>query len=401
MNRLIKSRLVNLPLSGEILYEIAFVYYFVIVFLQSSTYSDYFTPNTFHYLSYLALGLVLFKIFFLDEQKMPFFIFNIMCLGFLVLTWRTSQSFSLLPMGIFIIGARNVNFRKLIKLYFIVGLILLIFVMFSSEIGVIKNLVYHRAQSNTIRQSFGIVYPTDFAAHVLFLVLAYVYLKFEKLTWITYAMCIVIAYLLILFCDARFSAMALIITIPIVWIGKRAAHDKLISSFIASFYWTVPGIMAYLTCTLAIFFNINNSIFVKLDHLLSGRLMLGHIAYEKYGFSLLGKKVIEHGWGGSKGLAMSSNNPNKYFFIDSSYLRIIIFYGILAFLLTILVMTIISWYSIHRESFDLASIMVIVAISAMVEQRLIDISYDPFLLAIFASVVDLKLKEKNLEKLQY
>lgn len=380
---------------GALVYEIAFVYFFVISFLQSSTYNDYFSPNVFHYVSLTALGLILFKIFFLDKQSIPIFIFNLLCIGLLILTWRTSQNFALLPLGFFIIGARNVNFREIIKLYFIVSLILLIFIMLSADIGLIKNLTYQREQSNTIRQSFGSVYPTDFASHVLFSVLAYIYLKFDKLTWKSYIVFIVIAFLLITFCDARLSSIALIISVPVVIVGQRAEKDKLISKFIASFYWIFPVITAYISLMGAIFFDENNQGFVKINNLVSGRLALSHEAFEKYGFSLFGKNVIEHGWGGTQGLTMFKSDPAKYFFIDSSYVRVTIFYGILVMLLLIAAMTIIALRPIHNGLFALASVMVIVSISAMVEQRLIDISFNPFLFALFAYTYKPKVKEKR------
>lgn len=395
MKSLDKSNFSHYQLDGALVYEIAFVYFFVISFLQSSTYNDYFSPNVFHYLSLIALGLILLKIFFLDEQSIPIFIFNLLCIGLLVLTWRTSQNFALLPLGFFIIGARNVNFREIIKLYFVVGLVLLIFIMLSADVGLIKNLTYHRIQSNVVRQSFGSVYPTDFASHVLFLILAYVYLQFDKLTWKSYIVFIVIAFLLIAFCDARLSSIAIIISIPVVIIGKRAKEDKLISKFIASLYWIFPVITAYLSVVSTIFFDKRNPVFMKINDLVSGRLMLSYSAFKTYGFSLFGKKVVEHGWGGTQGLTMFENNPNKYFFIDSSYIRVTIFYGILVMLLIIIAMTIISLRSIHKDLFTLASIMVIVSISAVVEQRLIDISFNPFLFALFASTYKTKVKEKK------
>ena len=395
MKDLDKNKFFHYQFDGALVYKIAFVYFFVISFLQSSTYNDYFSPNVFHYLSLIALGLILFKIFFLDKQSIPIFIFNLLCIGLLVLTWRTSQSFALLPLGFFIIGARNVNFREIIKLYFIIGLILLIFIMFSADVGLIKNLTYHREQSNVVRQSFGSVYPTDFASHVLFLVLAYIYLQFDKLTWRSYVVFIAIAFMLITFCDARLSSIAMIMSVPVVIIGKRAKEDKIISKFIASLYWIFPVITAYISIIGTIFFNKDNQVFSKINNLLSGRLMLSHSAFEKYGFSLFGEKVIEHGWGGTQGLKMFRNNPAKYFFIDSSYIRVTIFYGIIIMLLILITMTIISLRSVHNELFALASVMVIVSISAVVEQRLIDISFNPFLFALFASTCKLKIKERK------
>jgi hypothetical protein len=371
-------------ITGSTLYEIAFIYYFTLGFLQTSTFTEYFPNNTFHYLSFVSLGLILFKLFFLDEQKIKTFIFNLAILFLLVITWRTSQNFDLLPMGFFIIGARNVNFSKLIKLYFVVGTVILAFIMFSSSLGLIKDLIYYRGTTSIVRESFGIVYPTDFAAHVLFIVLAFVYTYFDSLSYKSYFLFVLIAFFLIKFCDARLNALAILLIIPVVWIGRRAKRGKIVSKCVASFYWMVPIVTAYVTILFVIFFNDKNKFMHEANLLTSGRLVLGNKAYEGYGFSLFGKQVIEHGWGGLHGFSMLKNNPEKYFYIDSSYLRIIIMYGIIIFTLIMITMTVISWRSVHYGQFVLASIMVIVSLSAIVEQRLIDMSYDPFLISLFS-----------------
>lgn len=66
MENLIKKQF-DYHITGSTLYEIAFIYYFTLGFLQTSTFTEYFPNNTFHYLSFVSLGLILFKLFFLDE----------------------------------------------------------------------------------------------------------------------------------------------------------------------------------------------------------------------------------------------------------------------------------------------------------------------------------------------
>ena len=62
-------------------------------------------------------------------------------------------------------------------------------------------------------------------------------------------------------------------------------------------------------------------------------------------------------------------------------------------------MTKISWQSIQNNDYALASIMVIVTISAILEQRLVDIAYNPFLLAFLATgTTSLVKKEKDIER---
>ncbi|MCG4787724.1 hypothetical protein L0N33_20610, partial [Roseburia faecis] len=89
--------------------------------------------------------------------------------------------------------------------------LLLAFVVISAMGGLIRNLVYRRDMTNIVRQSFGIAYPTDFAAHVLYLILAYAYLKFGKIKWYDYVVFLAAAGFLVKFSDARLSAYAIVL----------------------------------------------------------------------------------------------------------------------------------------------------------------------------------------------
>lgn len=376
----------NWRIDGQIIYEIAFAFEFVVAFLITSTYTDYFSNHLLHTLMFAGLALVLLKIFLFDDLDLKWLAIDAIALILLLITWRMSKEFSLFSMGIFVLGARNVDFKRIIKIYFYVGMLLLAFVVISAMGGLIRNLVYRRDMTNIVRQSFGIAYPTDFAAHVLYLMLAYAYLKFGKIKWYDYAVFLAAAVFLVKFSDARLSAYAIILSIPVLWIGQRAQTDHLLSRFIASFYWTVPILSAYLVIIASYFFTPSNKILTKVNNASSGRLFLGHKAISEYGFSMFGKQIIEHGWGGANGLKMSQNAPANYFFVDSSFLRMTILYGIIMAIIILLAMTKISWESFQKGSFALASIIVIVSVSAMVEQRLLDLAYDPFLIALLANV---------------
>ena len=103
------QRLINLELDGQILYEGAFAFFFVIAFLQTSTYTSYFPGNLLHQIAFIPLAIVLFKIIFFDSNTVKKITVNLLFLAILFITWRTSGEFILFPMGIFILGARNVD----------------------------------------------------------------------------------------------------------------------------------------------------------------------------------------------------------------------------------------------------------------------------------------------------
>ena len=99
--------------------------------------------------------------------------------------------------------------------------------------------------------------------------------------------------------------------------------------------------------------------------------------------------IIEHGSG------QSIDYSDNYFFIDSSYIRMFLLWGLLAFILIIVYMTYIAMRSIFRRTFVLAAIILIASLNFMFEPDIIKIIYDPFLLALFATPCFYKIQEEK------
>lgn len=93
--------------------------------------------------------------------------------------------------------------------------------------GVITNLVYHRGEQ--VRMSFGFVYPTDFAAGIIFMVTAWVVLRQVRCTWIEIGLMIISVILFEKYCDVRNSEivmMILIICVVYLKIRNKLAAKK-------------------------------------------------------------------------------------------------------------------------------------------------------------------------------
>lgn len=387
------TRLAEFRLTGEWLYQVAFILILTVSFLQTSTYTDFFAPSTLHRILFIGLGLIYFKIIFLDRHHAWSVIGNLCVLAFLFVTWRSSHDFMIVVMGSLILGIRGENFRQIIRLYLIVGTISLIGIFLAAELRIIPNLVFVRDTTNVVRHSFGIIYSTDFAAHVLYLVLAHCYLRFDRLRGYHYFSYLIVAIFVWQTTDARLDALAIVLLVPVVWLGKRAATGHLLARLISGFYWLAPALGSYVVIWLTYFYHPSNHLLEKLNHVLSGRLQFGRMAFERYKITNFGQAVQENGYGAGVG---AKQNITNYFFIDSSFLRLLIVFGIIALFVVVVIMMKISWQSIQLNDYALASIMVIVTVSAILEQRLIDIAYDPFLLAFLATSSDqLVLKEKK------
>ena len=97
---------------------------------------------------------------------------------FLAVKNRNGQEI-LLDTLLLILGAKEIASEKLIRVYTVTIATALFVTIGASLLGIIENLSYAQPGRMT-RMAFGIGYPTDFGAHVLFLLLCYFYLRRKK-----------------------------------------------------------------------------------------------------------------------------------------------------------------------------------------------------------------------------
>ena len=389
-----RTRLESFKVTGQGMYALAFITYLVISFLRNSTYADYvISSNALQRCNYLLVAILACKVYFFDKQTVRSFLLNSAVIVVGLVVWRKSHALDVLMMVMLILGARGIPFKAINEWFLKVGTILLLFCMLSFLVGITKDLIFVR--HGVDRHSLGILYPTDFAAHVFFLILSYCYYAFERLNWRHYLTFALLAVLLFKLTQARLDVVAIILIIPVMAIAKAAKQGSGVAKIFASFYWGVSIVMAYLTMMMAYFYSGKNHLLTKVNSLISGRLQIGQEAIQRYGMSPLGNRVVEHGFGASAGAKMfySSGMGSGYFYIDSSFIRLLVIYGLVAAVFFLGVMMVISLRPTLGGDYRLAAIMMMVALSCMIEQHLLDLSFNPFLLALLAGPIIMNEKK--------
>lgn len=380
------AKMWDAPINGRQVYFIAFLFYFLPTFLSETTFSSAINNHWLRIITYAALPLLFFKIYVLDHwSQKELFIISLLLI-FSLIIWRTTHYPELLMITPFIIGARNVNFHDIIRWYFYLTVFLMLMVMAFSLIRIVPNLVYHSKLRPT-RYSLGMVYPSVIAAHYLFLALAYCYLKFGKLNVFDYLLIFVGDVVCMLLTNTKLDFVATLIVIPVMAIAQRAFQGKKWSKIIAAFWWMATPITATVMIFLSYFYNPSNHIFHKINSLLSGRLALGRQAFGKYDVNLLlGRTIVEHSYAGVKGQKLASGSfQSNYFYIDSSYIRMILLWGLLAFIIVIFCLTFIALRSTARKTYILSAVILIASLSFMFEPHIVQIIYNPFLLALLSN----------------
>lgn len=373
-------------MSGEQLFFIAFTLSLVASFVVNTTFMVYLRLNMVNWVNYAAFALLLVKIYIFDRFDWLEYVVITIVIALSFLSWRNTQINSVMVMAGFICGARGINFEKIIRHYFNVNLTLLLLTALYSLSGVISNLVYFRGDIH--RYSLGIDYSTDFSAYVFYLCLAYCYLNYHKMNWQKWLALVGIDIVMYLITNTRLDALLILMIIPVMLVISCPINGK-IHKFIVSSFWYLNIIFPYIFVLLTYYFTFDKPWMVKLNRILSGRLTYGEEGFEKYGVTLFGKKIVENGWGGVKGLHMMKNNPFGYFYIDSSFVRLMVINGLIIGIIAFIALALISVRETIRHNYVLPAIMFLVVLSSLIDQHLLEITYDPFLLSLLA-VVPLK-----------
>lgn len=374
------------PVSGIKIYFLAFTIYFLPNFLMQTTFSDGTNSHLLRLISYIAIPLLLYKIFVIDKWSRTELIIIILLLLTSVITWRAAQNNDYILLFPFIFGAKNINFKTIIKWYLYFSMIFMLSIMAMSLLRIIPNLIYY-SENRPTRYALGMVFPSNIAAFILFMALAYCYLKFNHLNLWDYCGIFIAACIGMKLTNTRLDFIATILIIPVMVIAQRAYRNKKISRYLASFFWFAVPITAWIIIFGSYFYSENNYLLKKLNDLSSGRLVLGHYAFQRYKPNLFGRSIEEYSYAGVQGhkYANGIGQSHNYFYIDSSYLRMLLLLGIVAFLVIVVCLTLVALKSTAQRTYVLSAIILIVSLSLMFEPHVIQLVYNPFLLSLLST----------------
>ncbi|VDG23454.1 hypothetical protein [Lactiplantibacillus mudanjiangensis] len=302
----------------------------------------------------------------------------------ITVSYRISTNQSLLFALIFIIGAFDIDLKKILEVYIYATIVLGVLTIVASLVGIIPNIEYVR--DGTVRMALGAVYATDFGARIFYFVIACFLYRWDSLKIKDIVLFLLLAILVWKTSYARMNTiltLSLVLLATFVFFLNKSQHNhflKNISNVICRVNIVLPAVMFGVINFLSYSYKRSKGSFVMLDEILSGRLKLGHLAYEFYHLTWFGQVVFQQGWGGVDSADSGSVN---YFMIDSAFVRLLLIYGVLVTVIVLVAWTLLQIKLNHLELFAYSAVMVIIAISGMIDQHMFEIAYNP-LIALFA-----------------
>lgn len=319
------------------------------------------------------------------QQKIVIFI---MLIFFYYLT-TVSHDSSIFYYAVFIVGAADVPFRKILTTYLCSATFSTLVIILAYLIRLIPGQIITRLGHHFImRFSLGFLTPTDFAARTFYLLLAYYAWRNLQLKKIEQLVSLLLIFLIFILTNARLD---LILMLSLWLVGfKSELFIQLVEKINYKFLTLFVSCYILGNVSLAYFFNPHSHILQQINHLLSNRLLFGYIALHQHGISLLGKYIIETSNG-----TISPHPPANYFYVDSSYIRLLVISGMLVSILVMFLLYFLLKKIFVAKEYGILVFLLLAILSSAIDQHLVELSYNIIFLATFASVNQSGTKENS------
>jgi hypothetical protein len=370
----------NYEKIGELLFFILFSLFLLFQFLSGTMFNLFFPSHSFIYDVYIILAfLVLLKILLFNDFTSMTEFYLYVSVGLLILVGcRLANVYDIVYYYLFIVAAKDIDFDKILKTFiFVIGVSLIVTII-SSQMGVIVDLTNSRNGSYGLRFALGTVFATDLAARCFYLQLAYILLRKFRMTLPEYIGAFMFTMLVYVWTDTRtdFLLMLLTIFLSVLYPLVKRAVEKIGDigmDFSALVFISIMIVASY-------FYNPDNKLMGILNRVLSTRLSVGHDAFTNYNVTMFGQFVVQNGNGGIHPRFL------KYFFIDCSFLRILMMNGAVTFFITLLAIFAVFRKCMTKSAFSLAIAFFMVILSSLFDHHMMEISFNVMFLALFANV---------------
>ena len=275
-----------------------------------------------------------------------------------------------------LIGSSQFNFKNIIKYTLMINVLLTFITIICSELKFIPEIIIAR-EDGTLRYSLGFVYPLELMCNYLFIIMMYIYDHSQSFSFKDVVVINIINILLFKLTDARTSFILIMLISMVAYFFNKIDINhffNFIKKWALCFFALV---CSFGSIALSWFYSDSNLLLVYINNLLSGRLLLGHQGLNEFGLSLFGKQIEWVGFGAQTDLNYASQNYN---FVDCSYTKNLLDFGVIFFILIIIgyIYILISLY--NQKNIMGIIVICFILIVSIVEPRLFQIEMNPFLI---------------------
>ncbi len=342
----------------------------------------------FKYLSLFLSALLLFFSISLYDSKKILLILSSAILALFV-AWNSGWEFYGYVLWIYfvlIVGSRCIEFRKIIKFHLILNFCFCLINILADINGwTDKSLIFQgderldMFEGNVVtRWSAGYPAAVDFATHLLYILVDFWILLKGKMNLWMYSFFLIAAYIALFLCDARQALVCILLLFFFaIWVSYLNSKEKIINKKVSTLLTLTIPLLFIITLFATLLYDETNPLWLIIDLAFSRRLSLGLDGINEYGITWFGNNFFLVGAGYS-GAAL------EYNYIDSTYIQFLLRWGVVIMAIILLVFYEIGRHAYKRDDKALLFSLLLVGLSSVTTQFLLDLNYCVLILAITA-----------------
>lgn len=288
--------------------------------------------------------------------------------------YRCDKYTFLLFLSVLVVGAIGTDYRKIMKTHIIAVGLFTGSAVLSSLSGLIVNNAY--LQDGLIRSTWGILSPTDFGAVIFYLCLVswMAWKEVDSRLFLLFGcICLLNAIFIARSNTSTIMSFLLILCMTIDGISLKKGKK-----LVAISLQLVFPILSFLTFGIEYLYHTGTTVGIKLDRLFHNRFALIDSGFAKHKISLFGKPFSQIGFGGS------TFYKTGYNFIDSSYVLVLLRYGVVLFLVMMILWVLMTRKAVKMGHWRLAFGMALIAINAFSEHHFLEVNYNILIILPFS-----------------
>ncbi len=338
----------------------------------------------FKLIRYICYGAFITKMFidWKNGEKVTFSILALFLVSIAIAIFAKNRSIFFII--IILIALRKMDFDRLIKIALKIYMTSFLLVVSLAILNIIPNWEFSRG--NMPRYALGFIYATDAIGTYLAIILMFFYIKKDKATNIELLVLELINVFMYSYTNGRLSfilisAMLFIQFVSKIQFIKNIFYGKVVQKCLKVVCHTLPVVLFLGFHLLVIMYANNSFIANKVNRIISDRIKLTYQAYRKNEVNLFGNDIKWYGWGAYGYKELEEGEEFVYNYVDSSYARLILDYGIIFSCMVIYAYREVLVRSYENKNYWLVFVILLILGWSFIEQYIVSLGKNMFILS--------------------
>lgn len=326
---------------------------------------------------YLSVILLIAKIIQDKKYSVKMLVLMLLFVPFLLFTgYASGQFLKFTFFALLLFSLKDVNLKHLLTAHAILFMMILFITFFGVHLNLIQN-IYQTARNGLVTRSYEGFRFTTYGANIVFhFICVWVFLRNKRITLAELVVLAGLNYYYFIKTNTKSSfyigMLVLFATVLLKIFNVKLDYQNVFTKFWDRYFiLVVATIPIYLSKDLIL----SNSIYQKLNELLTGRLSLGYTAIKRFGIHWFAQPIQWNTYD------LYGRTTNAYLYVDASFLNMLLNFGILFLVLILLANVMVGFKNPYRNIYYTVAFSGIV-LHSMWDPQFLELWYNPFLLFI-------------------